>query len=73
MEDPADRAERAKRGSPYLNTAQTAYFLGVSVYHLEKLRRNGTGPKFYRHSRFVQYHIDDIQAWSDARSRGRAK
>ena len=73
MEDPADRAERAKRGSPYLNTAQTAHYLGVSIFHMVKLRRNGTGPKFYRHSRFVQYHIDDIQAWSDAQSRERAR
>ncbi|PXA86242.1 DNA-binding protein [Nostoc sp. 3335mG] len=71
MDDAADRAERAKRGSPYLNTAQTAYYLGVSVYHLVKLRRSGKGPKFRRHSRFVQYHIDDIQAWSDARSQER--
>lgn len=69
MDDAADRAERAKRGSPYLNTAQTAHFLGVSVYHLVKLRRLGKGPKFRRHSRFVQYHIDDIQAWSEAHGR----
>ena len=71
MDDAAERAERAKRGSPYLNTAQTAYYLGVSAYHLVKLRRSGKGPKFRRHSRFVQYHIDDIQAWSDAQSQER--
>lgn len=68
MDDPADRAERAKRGSPYLNTAQTAYYLGVSVYHLVKLRRSGKGPKFRRHSHNVQYHIDDIDGWSDAQT-----
>jgi hypothetical protein len=71
MDDAAERAERAKRGSPYLNTAQTAYYLGVSVYHLVKLRRSGNGPRFRRHSRCLQYHIDDIQRWSKAQSRVR--
>jgi len=31
----------------------------------------GDGPEFRRHSRFVEYHIDDLDAWSATRkSRG---
>jgi hypothetical protein len=68
MDSPNERAERAKRGSPYLNTAQTAFYLGVSTYHLVKLRKAGKGPNYRRHSRFVQYHVDDVVAWSEAQS-----
>jgi len=70
MEDPVQRAEHAKQGSPYLTTTQTAHFLGVSVYYLVKLRRRGKGPVYRRHSRWVQYHIDDVTAWSAAQAIG---
>jgi len=49
---------------PYLNTRQAAHRLGMTVRHLERMRSNGTGPRFRRHGRLVFYHIDDLEAWS---------
>jgi hypothetical protein len=66
-----DRAERAKRGNPYLNTAQAAHYLGLSVRTLQRMRSPGTdldGPFARRHARMVQYHIDDLDAWSRTRA-----
>lgn len=59
-----DRAGRAKRGSPFLTTDQAAAYLKISPKSLKRLRRAGKGPAFRRHCRFVQYHIDDLEAWS---------
>jgi hypothetical protein len=63
-DDNVTRANRAKRGSPFLNTDQAAAYLKISVRLLKQLRRDGKGPTFRRHSRFCQYHIDDLEAWS---------
>ncbi len=60
------RADGARRGTPFLNTAQAAAYLGLSPRLLQQLRRLGTGPVFRRHSRFIRYHIDDLAAWSRA-------
>jgi len=62
--DDIDRAQRAKRGSPFLNTDQAAAYLKISSRLLKRLRVRGEGPVFRRHSRFVQYHIDDLDGWS---------
>ncbi len=66
--DDIARAALAKRGSPFLNTEQAAAYLKISPRLLKQLRARGEGPMFRRHSRFVQYHIDDLDAWSCARS-----
>jgi hypothetical protein len=66
-----DRAQRAKSGSPFLNTDQAAAYLKISSRLLRQLRRNGGGPIFRYHCRFIQYHINDLDAWSEANS-GRA-
>lgn len=63
-DDTIDRATRAKRGSPFLNTDQAAAYLKISSRLLKRLRVRGHGPTFRRHSRFVQYHIDDLDTWS---------
>jgi hypothetical protein len=63
-DDEITRANRAKRGSPFLNTDQAAAYLKISSRLLKRLRVRGEGPLFRRHSRFVQYHIDDLDAWS---------
>lgn len=63
-ESDIDRAGRAKRGSPFLTTDQAAAYLKISAKSLKRLRRGGKGPAFRRHCRFVQYHIDDLDAWS---------
>ncbi len=63
-DDTIERANRAKRGSPFLNTDQAAAYLKISSRLLKRLRVRGQGPIFRRHCRFVQYHIDDLDAWS---------
>ncbi len=65
-DDDIGRADRAKRGSPFLNTEQAAAYLKLSARQLKRLRRAGKGPTFRRHSRYVQYHIDDLDDWSRA-------
>ena len=67
-DDEIARAGRAKRGSPFLNTDQAAAYLKLSIRQLKRLRRAGKGPVFRRHSRYVQYHIDDLDAWSSENS-----
>lgn len=63
-DDDITRANRARRGSPFLNTEQAAAYLKISARLLKRLRRAGKGPVFRRHSRYVHYHIDDLDAWS---------
>ncbi len=64
MDDEIARASRARKGSPFLNTEQAAFYLGLSARKLQLMRRTGAGPAFRRHSRYVRYHIDDLDAWS---------
>jgi hypothetical protein len=64
MEDEDARAARAKKGSPFLSTEQAAFYLGLSARKLQQMRGAGSGPIFRRHSRFVRYHIDDLDNWS---------
>lgn len=73
MEDQVLRAESAKRGTPYLNTAQAAHYLGISVRTMQRLRARGRGPMPRRHALMVLYHIDDLDAWSQARTDGACK
>jgi excisionase family DNA binding protein len=58
------RAERARRGHPFLNTAQAAHYVGLHYRTLEVMRRQGRGPRFRRHGRHIRYHIDDLDQWS---------
>jgi len=65
MSDDANiRAERARRGSPFLNTEQAAHYVGMQTRTLERMRRKGSGPRFRRHGYFIRYHIDDLDDWS---------
>jgi excisionase family DNA binding protein len=66
MDDEIARAQRAKKGSPFLSTEQAAFYLGLSARKMQVLRRAGTGPAFRRHGRNVRYHIDDLDSWSGA-------
>jgi hypothetical protein len=63
-DDDIARAARAKKGSPFLSTEQAGFYLGLSARKLQSMRASGTGPRFRRHSRYVRYHIDDLDAWS---------
>lgn len=69
MDDEIIRAANAKKGSPFLDTAQAAHYVGLSRRTLEKMRVAGGGPKFRKHGRYVRYHIVDLDDWSAARAR----
>lgn len=64
MDDDIARAARAKKGSPFLSTEQAAFYLGLSARKLQQMRAACMGPSFRRHSRYIRYHIDDLDAWS---------
>jgi len=68
MDDDTDRANAARRGSPYLNAKQAAFFLKMSPRSLQRLRAIGEGPTVRRHARMVLYHIDDLKTWSQTRA-----
>jgi excisionase family DNA binding protein len=61
-----NRAAQARKGSPFLNTDQAAHYIGLARQTLEKMRREGRGPRFRKHGRYVRYHIADLDAWSEA-------
>lgn len=58
------RADPVRSKSPFLNTRQAAHYVGLSMRHLERLRRRGGGPPFRKHCRLVYYHVDELIAWS---------
>jgi hypothetical protein len=64
MDDEIARAAKAKKGSPFLSTEQAGFYLGLSARKMQAMRALGTGPRFRRHSRYVRYHIDDLDSWS---------
>ncbi len=65
-DDAGARTARAKQASPFLATAQAAFYVGLSRRTLEKMRITGGGPDYRKHGRYVRYHIDDLDAWSEA-------
>src|SRR3546814_5274426 len=65
MDDEIIRAANAKKGSPFLDTAQAAHYVGLSRRTLEKMRVAGGGPRFRKHGRYVRYHIDDLDDRSE--------
>src|SRR5271156_5569504 len=67
MDDDNARAANAKKGSPFLNTDQAPFYVGLSRRTLEKMRTAGNGPIYRKHGRYVRYHIADLDAWSTAR------
>lgn len=63
-----DDKPASRKGSPFLNTAQAAHYLGLSRKTLEKLRVIGGGPLFRRHGHHIVYHIDNLDTWSEERA-----
>lgn len=63
-DDEIVRARAAKKGTPFLNTEQAAAYLGLSPRKLQYMRREGEGPPYRRHGRYVRYHVDDLIGWS---------
>lgn len=73
MNDPDDaaaRARRARQACPFLTTKQTAFHLGLAPSSLKDMRAQGRGPVCRLHGRAYYYHIDDIEAWSNAQKKG---
>ncbi|EIZ77988.1 hypothetical protein WSK_3464 [Novosphingobium sp. Rr 2-17] len=70
VDDTITRAARARKGSPFLNSAQAAFYIGLALSTLQQMRSRGEGPSFRRHGRIIRYHIDDLDEWS--RTRGLA-
>lgn len=68
-DDEVHRATTARRGSPFLTTAQAAQYLGLSPRTLERMRTLGYGPKYRKHGRHVRYLITDLDEWSTAQAR----
>jgi hypothetical protein len=64
-----ERAARARKGSPFLNTAQAAFYVGLAEKTLHKMRWQGVGPLFRKHGRIVRYHINDLDTWSELNRR----
>lgn len=70
MDDIAARAQAARETCPFLTAKQAAFHLGLAATTLKRLRQQNRGPKCRKHGRTWRYHIDDIEAWSAARTRG---
>ena len=51
MDDENTRAANARKGSPFLSTAQAAFYVGLSRRTLEKMRTVGGGPKYRKQDR----------------------
>lgn len=69
MDEIALRVASARKSCPFLTTAQAAFYVGLSRRTLEKMRSLGVGPKYRKHGRYVRYHIDDLDAWSEQNGR----
>ena len=69
MDDIARRAQ-ARLTCPFLTAKQAAFHLGLSCSTLKALRAAGKGPRCRRHGRTWRYHVDDLEAWSQADMRG---
>ncbi|MBL4696450.1 MAG: helix-turn-helix domain-containing protein [Rhizobiaceae bacterium] len=52
---------------PFFTTKEAARFLVLKANTLEKMRVYGGGPIYRKHGRYVRYHIDDLNAWSNQR------
>lgn len=72
MNNEATRIASAIKICPFLSTEQAAFYLGLCVRTLQTLRATGQGPRFRRHSRYVRYHIDDLDTWSSQTGSRRA-
>ena len=69
-DDTGWRAQQARTTCPFLTAKQTAFHLGVSASTLKAMRAEGRGPACRFHGRACYYHIDDIEAWSNANRKG---
>jgi len=59
--------EIQSNAEPFLTTKEAAKFLILKANTLEKMRVTGGGPIYRKHGRYVRYHFDDLNAWSNQR------
>ncbi len=52
---------------PFYTTREAGLFLKLKPNTLEKMRVYGGGPIYRKHGRYVRYHINDLNAWSNQR------
>lgn len=55
--------ERTYLNSPWTVPSEAAKYLRLSKSTLDRMRSEGTGPRFYRRNGVVLYHRDDLDAW----------
>ncbi len=58
---------KVQKNCMFLTCKEAASYLYLSAQTLNKMRIMGTGPQFRKHGRYVRYHIDDLDAWSEER------
>jgi len=68
--DRATRVREARETCPFLTAKQAAFHLGLAASSLKGMRLEGRGPACRLHGRAWYYHIDDIEAWSNANRKG---
>ena len=51
----------------FVTTIEAAEYLGLQPNTLAKMRVYGTGPEYRKHGRYVRYHIDELNRWSESR------
>lgn len=60
--------QRAPAPDDYITSADVARRLSLPRGRVDKMRLNGTGPRFARLGhRTVRYRVADVDAWAEAR------
>lgn len=66
-----DALAQSFAGKRVISEARAARFVGLSLVHLRRKRRDGGGPKFVRlGERRIGYKLEDVVAWLDERTVG---
>jgi hypothetical protein len=63
-DDEIVRAVAARKGSPFLSSAQAAAYLKCGERKMRRMRAACTGPRYRLHGGRIQYHVDDLIFWS---------
>lgn len=63
-DDEIIRAIAARKGSPFLSSAQAAAYLKCGERKMRRMRTACTGPRYRFHGGRIQYHVDDLIFWS---------
>lgn len=49
--------------SPWRTPQKAAEYLDFHTDTLRRWRREGVGPPYSKHGKFIRYHVDDLDAW----------